>query len=139
MKEESKLLQLRFTKVDTGNGIWFDSNLVQINGTSGVHLELKGADRSNSVTILQSMTGENYVSIFQDYFGGLFDSIVPTPGIGQIIKFRVTRLPDYAVVLGDVIDAGDPGEEGDIKNAFAGKEGEYFRDKNSALLLGKNI
>ena len=56
------------------------------------------------------------------------------------IKFRVRKLPDYAVVVGDIEDGGevDPDNPDDIPNAFAGKEKEYFRGNNSELLLGKN-
>ena len=60
--------------------------------------------------------------------------------IGQVIKFRVRKLPDYAVVVGDIEDGGDVDTDNpdDIPNAFAGKEKEYFRGNNSELLLGKN-
>ena len=50
----AKMLVLRWTPITTNNGIWFDSNLVILNGTSGVHIEMKG--NVNDVTAFQSMT-----------------------------------------------------------------------------------
>ena len=62
----AKSLQLRFTKVKTPEQIdAYDSQLVILNGTSGVHLDMEGS--GNSVTILHSMTGMNFVSCQQDY------------------------------------------------------------------------
>lgn len=37
----AKMLMLRWKPINTGNGIWFDSNLIVLNGTSGVHIESK--------------------------------------------------------------------------------------------------
>ena len=88
----AKMLVLRWTPITTNSGIWFDSNLVILNGTSGVHIEMKG--NGNDVTAFQSMTGNKFVTCFQDYFGDIWDKIIPHPGIGQVIKFRVNRLPD---------------------------------------------
>lgn len=99
------MLVLRWTPITTNNGIWFDSNLVILNGTSGVHIEMKG--NGNDVTAFQSMTGNKFVTCFQDYFGDIWDKIIPHPGIGQVIKFRVNRLPDYACIRGDIEDGGD--------------------------------
>lgn len=101
----AKMLVLRWTPITTNNGIWFDSNLVILNGTSGVHIEMKG--NGNDVTAFQSMTGNKFVTCFQDYFGDIWDKIIPHPGIGQVIKFRVNRLPDYACIRGDIEDGGD--------------------------------
>ena len=82
----AKMLMLRWKPINTGNGIWFDSNLIVLNGTSGVHIESK---KSNlDVTTFQSMTGGKFVTCFQDYFGEVWDKIIPHPGIGQVIKFR---------------------------------------------------
>ena len=69
----------------------------------------------------------------------VWDKDIPHIGFGQVIKFRVRKLPDYAVVVGDIEDGGDVDPDNpDIPNAFAGKEKEYFRGNNSELLLGKN-
>lgn len=133
-----KMLMLRFTKLNNVEGDWWDSNLIILNGPSGVHIEMPGT--GNSATTMQSMTGMKFVSNYQDYFGEVWDKDIPHIGFGQVIKFRVRKLPDYAVVMGDIEDGGDvnPDDPDDILNAFAGKEKEYFRGNNSELLLGKN-
>lgn len=133
-----KMLMLRFTKLNNVDGDWWDSNLIILNGPSGVHIEMPGT--GNSATTMQSMTGMKFVSNYQDYFGEVWDKDIPYIGFGQVIKFRVRKLPDYAVVMGDIEDGGDvnPDDPDDILNAFAGKEKEYFRGNNSELLLGKN-
>ena len=72
----AKMLMLRWKPINTGNGIWFDSNLIVLNGTSGVHIESK---KSNlDVTTFQSMTGGKFVTCFQDYFGEVWDKIIST-------------------------------------------------------------
>ena len=135
----AKMLMLRWKPINTVSGIWFDSNLIVLNGTSGVHIESK---KSNlDVTTFQSMTGGKFVTCFQDYFGEVWDKIIPHPGIGQVIKFRINQLPDYAIIRGDIEDGGDPDpEHPDIPmNAFCGKDGEPFRDKNSDFFCGKQV
>lgn len=133
----AKMLLLRWKPVNTGNGIWFDSNLVILNGTSGVHIEVNG--NGCDVTAFQSMIGTNMVTCFQDYFGGLWDKIIPHPGFGQTMKFRINKLPKYAVMLGNIEDGGDVDPENpDIPmNAFCGSEGEPFRGSDSEFFLGK--
>lgn len=133
----AKILQLRWTRIETQNGIWFDSNSVILHGICGIHVEMKG--QGNDITAMQSMTGDKYVSCFQDYFGDLWDKIIPHPGIGQTMKFRVNRLPDYAIIMGDVEDGGDvdPDNPEIPMNAFCGSEGELFRGNNTELFLGK--
>lgn len=133
----AKMLQLRWTRIETQNGIWFDSNRVILHGICGIHVEMKG--QGNDITAMQSMTGDKYVSCFQDYFGDLWDKIIPHPGIGQTMKFRVNRLPDYAIIRGDVEDGGDvdPDNPEILMNAFCGSEGEPFRGNNTELFLGK--
>lgn len=133
----AKMLQLRWTRIETQNGIWFDSNRVILHGICGIHVEMKG--QGNDITAMQSMTGDKYVSCFQDYFGDLWDKIIPHPGIGQTMKFRVNRLPDYAIIRGDVEDGGDvdPDNPEIPLNAFYGSEGEPFRGNNTELFLGK--
>ena len=133
----AKMLQLRWTRIETQNGIWFDSNRVILHGICGIHVEMKG--QGNDITAMQSMTGDKYVSCFQDYFGDLWDKIIPHPGIGQTMKFRVNRLPDYAIIRGDVEDGGDvsPDNPEIPMNAFCGSEGEPFRGNNTELFLGK--
>jgi len=133
----AKMLQLRWTRIETQNGIWFDSNRVILHGICGIHVEMKG--QGNDITAMQSMTGDKYVSCFQDYFGDLWDKIIPYPGIGQTMKFRVNRLPDYAIIRGAVEDGGDvdPDNPEIPMNAFCGSEGEPFRGNNTELFLGK--
>ena len=133
----AKMLQLRWTRIETQNGIWFDSNTVILHGICGIHVEMKG--QGNDITAMQSMTGDKYVSCFQDYFGDLWDKIIPHPGIGQTMKFRVNRLPDYAIIRGDVEDGGDvdPDNPEIPTNTFCGSEGEPFRGNNTELFLGK--
>lgn len=61
-------------------------------------------------------------------------------GVGQIVKFRINKLPTYAIIQGDeLIDAGDtnPEDPTDIMNGFAGSEGEYFRGKDTEIFAGK--
>ena len=130
-------LQLRWTKVETDNGTWYDSNLVILKGQSGVHLEM-GA-KGNHVSVFRSLTGKNFVTINQDYFGEILDMILQQPGIGQTLKFRVNHLPIYGIVMGNVEDGGDvdPDNPDDIKYAFAGSEGIYFCDINREYFLGK--
>ena len=42
IKYMAKMLVLRWTPITTNSGIWFDSNLVILTGTSGVHIEMTG-------------------------------------------------------------------------------------------------
>lgn len=100
-----KMLMLRFTKLNNVEGDWWDSNLIILNGPSGVHIEMPGT--GNSATTMQSMTGMKFVSNYQDYFGEVWDKDIPHIGFGQVIKFRVRKLPDYAVVVGDIEDGGE--------------------------------
>ena len=60
--------------------------------------------------------------------------------MGQIVKFRINKLPSYAIIQGDdLTDAGDtnPDDPTDLVNAFAGSEGEYFRGKDTEIYAGK--
>ena len=99
-------LQLRFVKIQTPEQIdVYDSQLIILNGTSGVHLDMEGS--GNSVTILRSMTGQNFVSSQQDYFAGTWDGFIQQPAIGQVVKIRVNKLPLFGFIIGDVEDAGD--------------------------------
>lgn len=131
-------LILRFTKVFDENGqVAYDSNLVQINGTSGVHIDMEGS--GNSVTALRTMTGMHFISCYQDYFAYTSDFFIPHPGIGQAYKIRVNKLPLFAIIQGDVIDMGDPNPDDpdDLMNAFAGSEGEYIMGREGSYFLGK--
>lgn len=135
----AKSFQLRFTKVKTPEQIdAYDSQLVILNGPSGVHLDMEGS--SNSVTILHSMTGMNFVSCQQDYFADTWDQFIKHPAIGQVVKVRVNKLPLFGYILGDVEDAGDtpPENPDDLTNAFAGMEEEYFMGSDAGYFLGKN-
>lgn len=59
----AKMLMLRWKPINTGNGIWFDSNLIVLNGTSGVHIESK---KSNlDITTFQSMTEVSSLHAFK--------------------------------------------------------------------------
>ena len=140
----AKVLNLRWTRVksekNTPEGYYYDSNLVKLNSSADLQVQLDSED-DVEISYLLSLSGDRFVSITQDYFAKLHIRPVPVKGMGQIVKFRINKLPDYAVVIGDDIeDAGDvnPDDESDIKNGFAGSEGEYFRDKNSEVLVGKN-
>lgn len=135
----AKSLQLRFTKIKTPEQIEaYDSQLVIINGPSGVHLDME--EGGNSVNILRSMTGMNFVSCYHDYFKETFDEHIHQPAIGQVIKIRVNKLPKFGFILGDVEDGGDtnPDDQNDLTNAFAGMEGEYFCGSDASYFLGKN-
>ena len=120
-------LLLRWTKVTFNNQEWYDSNIIILNGNSGVHLEVDGT--GNYISVFQSMTGINFVTRLQDYFGPVWDMILPFPGIGQAIKLRVNKLPTFGIIKGDVQDGGD-GDATD--NAFAGsmmpEDAQYTRE-----------
>lgn len=123
---------LKWEKVTVNGKIWYDSNNIILKGPSGVHLELEG--HGNEVSVFQSMTGSNFVTVLHDYFGPLWDTILPFPGIGQTIKFRVNQLPLYSIIGGDIEDGGS----GDItENTFAGSDGEIFCGKGGEYFLGK--
>lgn len=131
--------QLRFVKIQTPEQIdAYDSQLIILNGTSGVHLDMEGS--GNSVTILRSMTGQNFVSSQQDYFAGTWDGFIQQPAIGQVVKIRVNKLPLFGFIIGDVEDAGDshPENPDDPMNALAGRGEEYFMGSDAGYFLGKN-
>lgn len=134
----ARTLQLRFTKVITDGGVYWDSNLVILNDTSGVHIDMPGVD--NDVTIFRSLTGTNFVTCYHDYFGETLDHILLDKGIGQTVKFRLNKEPIFGMVIGDIIDAGDvnPEDPTDINNAFAGIDGQYFLTKDSEYFVCKN-
>ena len=139
----AKYIQLRWTKIqnkgNTPDGYYFDSNLIKLNSSADIQVQLP--DRDVEISYLLSVSGERFVSIFQDYFAELHIRPIPVKGHGQIMKFRVNKIPEYSAVIGDDIeDAGDvnPGDPSDIKNGFAGSEGEYFRGNDSEILVGKN-
>lgn len=142
----AKSFQLRFTKVQTpevkdgyGSPIEaYDSQLIILNGTSGVHLDMEG--KGNSITILHSMTGQNFTSSQQDYFADTWDGIIRQPAIGQVVKIRVNKLPLFGYIIGDIEDAGDINSEdlNYLTNAFAGMEEEYFCGSDAGYFIGKN-
>ena len=137
----SNYIELRWFKVkdpgNTPNGYYYDSNLIQLNGPADIQIQT--TERSIDLTYLLSLNGERFVSFKQDYFAELHISHIPIIGVGQILKFRVNKLPDLGLIIGNVDDMGDinPDEPEDIVNAFAGSEGEYFRDINGRLFIGK--
>ena len=131
-------LILRFTLIHDNDGNeLYESNAFQINGTSGIHLDM--GTSGVSVTILRSITGLNFVSCFHDYFKETFDWLIPQPGIGQAYKVRVNKLPLFGFVHGDVEDMGDPNPDDpiDLTNAFCGSEGEYFMGREGHYFIGK--
>lgn len=135
----AKALILRFTQIQDKDGnLLYESNLFQVNGTTGIHLDMEGT--GNSVTILRSLTGVNFVSCFHDYFGETLDHIMLQPGIGQACKVRVNKLPLWAIAHGDVEDMGDisPSDPDDLTNAFCGSEGEFFMGQGGEYFLGKH-
>lgn len=143
-------INLSFTQVTTNDGtIVYDSNLVQVNGSSGIHIEMPGS--GNSIEIFRSLTGFNFVSIYTDYFSKIFEKdlvhidIAPDKRYisfiqGAILKFRFNKLPDYGVVMGEAENLGDidPDNPEDITNAFAGSEGVYFQDIDSEYFVGRS-
>lgn len=129
-------LQLRFTQIELDGKIWYDSNLIKFNsGALGVHIEMGDLD-SHYMAIHHSLSGQRFTSKYHDYFGVLYDNLIPFfIGVGQILKIRLDKMPSYAVVMGDVEDAGDidPDNPDDIPNAFATQDMEYFRSGNSEI------
>lgn len=129
-------LQLRFTQIELDGKIWYDSNLIKFNsGALGVHIEMDDLD-SHYMAIHHSLSGQRFTSKYHDYFGVLYDNLIPFfIGVGQILKIRLDKMPTYAVVMGDVEDAGDidPDNPDDIPNAFATQDMEYFRSGNSEI------
>lgn len=139
----ANFLALRWTKMESqGNtpaGFYFESNLVRVKGHSAIHIEAPGV-KGIDISYLQSLTGERFVSFNQDYFGELHVQELPIFGVGQVVKFRVNKLPAYAVIIGeDVVDAGNPNPEEilDVVEGFAGSEGEYFRGIDTQIFAGK--
>lgn len=140
----AKYIQLRWVKVqdskNTPDGYYYESNLVKLNhGHADIQVSIPSSDVD--ISYLLSLSGDKFVSIFHDYFAELHVRRIPVIGVGQILKFRMNKLPEYAIIMGDDIeDAGDinPDDETDILNGFAGSEGEYFRDKFSEIFAGKN-
>lgn len=136
------LLNLRFTKVydkgNTPNGYYYESNLVKLNDKADIQVQLE--EEGVEISYLLSLSGDKFVTIFHDYFSKLHIRPLPINGVGQIVKFRLNKLPEYAILLGDIEDAGDvnPEDPEDILNGFAGSEGVYFRCRNSEIFVGKN-
>lgn len=129
-------IQLRFTEIQLDGETWYDSNLIKLNsGVLGLHVEIGDSD-SHYLAVHHSLSGQRFTSKYHDYFGVLYDNLIPfIVGVGQILKVRLDVLPEYAVVMGDVEDAGDidPDNPDDIPNAFATQDGEYFRSGNSEI------
>lgn len=133
----AKIINLRWTKLDK----YYESNLVKVNGIAYIQVQFDN-QRDVDISYLLSLSGDRFVSISQDYFANLHIRPIPIKGVGQIVKFRINKLPDYAIVMGDDLDdAGDvnPEDPEDITNGFAGSEGEYFRCINSEIFVGRNF
>lgn len=146
-----KTVQLTFTQINGVDGIYYDSNLIQVSGPSGVHIEMPDAGKRVEISIWRSITGFKMVSCYHDYFKSIFDKdllhidigrkyIGHISEIGAVVKFRIDQIPDYAIIKGEVEDLGpvDPDNPDDIANAFAGSEGVYFQDIDSEYLIGRS-
>lgn len=140
----AKVIQLRWVKVNnhgnTPEGYYYDSNLIQLNSEADVQVQI--SSRDVEISYLLSLSGDKFVSINSDYFADLHIRPIPVKGNGQIIKFRINKLPEYAIVMGnDIEDAGDtnPDDPEDILNGFAGMEGDYFRSKSSEVIVGRTL
>lgn len=137
----AQIIPLRWFRVEhSGNdrGYFYESNLVKVKGHASVQVEVP--DSGVDLSYLVSLTGERFVSIYQDYFADLHVHEIEFNGVGQIVKFRINKLPTYAIIQGDELtDAGDtnPEDPTDVVNGFAGSEGEYFRGKDTEIFAGK--
>lgn len=70
-------LQLRFTQIELDGKIWYDSNLIKFNsGALGVHIEMEDID-SHYMAIHHSLSGQRFTSKYHDYFGVLYDNLIP--------------------------------------------------------------
>lgn len=137
----AQIIPLRWFRVEhSGNdrGYFYESNLVKVKGHASIQVEVP--DSGVDLSYLVSLTGERFVSIYQDYFADLHVHEIEFNGVGQIVKFRINKLPTYAIIQGDELtDAGDtnPEDPTDVVNGFAGSEGEYFRGKDTEIFAGK--
>ncbi|MCM1438791.1 MAG: hypothetical protein NC131_06220 [Roseburia sp.] len=138
----ANIIPLRWTKVaHSGNdkGYFYESNLVKVKGHAAVQVEVPN-EAGLDISYLVSLSGDKFVSVYQDYFANLHIQELKFFGVGQIVKFRINKLPTYAIIQGDdLTDAGDinPEELEDIVNAFAGSDGELFRGNNTEIFAGK--
>ena len=138
----AQIIPLRWFRVEhSGNdrGYFYESNLVKVKCHASIQVEVPG-EAGVDISYLVSLTGERFVSIDQDYFSELHIRELNFYGVGQIVKFRINKLPSYAIIQGDdLTDAGDtnPDDPTDLVNAFAGSEGEYFRGKDTEIYAGK--
>ena len=138
----ANIIPLRWVRVEHSkneHGYFYESNLVKVKGHASIQVEVPN-ESSVDISYLVSLTGERFVSISQDYFVELHIKELKLHGVGQIFKFRINKLPTYAIIQGDdLTDAGDtnPDDPEDLVNAFAGSEGEYFRGKDTEIYAGK--
>ena len=108
-----KMLVVRWRGISRNNGIWFDSNVVMVNGRCGVDIEMKG--NGNDVRGFEWMRGKKFVRWFEDQLGDMWDKIIGDGGIGEVIKLGVNRVGDYGWIGGDIEEGGDvEGENGDV-------------------------
>lgn len=137
----AKALILRFTPIEDGDGnLLYESNAFQTFDPCGIHLDFD--QRGNSVTVLRSITGVNFVSTFQDYVGEIFDWIIPDIAIGQAYKIRVNKIPTWGLVHGGVEDMGDKDPDPDtpeenLTNAFCGSDRDYFMGSEGNYFICK--
>lgn len=134
-------IELRFTEITLDGKTWYDSNLIKLNsGPLGLHIEIVDSD-SHYLAVHHSLSGQKFTSVFHDYFGVIYDNLIPgIIGVGQILKIRLDQMPEYALVMGNVEDAGDidPDDPENIPNAFATMDGEYFRSGSSEIFCFKS-
>lgn len=138
----ANIIPLRWVRVEHyGNehGYFYESNLVKVKGHASIQVEVPN-ETGVDIIYLVSLSGERFVSISHDYFAELHIRELKLYGVGQIVKFRINKLPFYAIIQGDdLTDAGDtnPDDPEDLVNAFAGSDGEYFRGKDTEIYAGK--
>lgn len=137
-------IQLRWTKIssskNTPDGYYYESNLIKVKGNSILQVETPGM-KDLDISYLHSLTGDKFVSFNQDYFKELHLQPIPIYGVGQVMKFRINKLPVNAVIMGDdITDAGDPNPDNpeDISNGFASSDGVYFCSGNSEIFAFSN-
>lgn len=137
----AKFLTLRWTKVKVNNDkFYYESNLVKVTGPTLLQIDAS-EDVGIDISYLRSLTGEKFDSFYQDYFGKLHITPEPFLGVGQIVKFRINKLPILGTLIGEELqDAGDtnPDNPESIQNGFAGSEGTYFLSRDGEIFAGKN-
>lgn len=141
----AKFLTLRWTKVkaesdDRLQSFYYESNLVKVTGPTLLQIDAS-EDTGIDISYLRSLTGDKFDTFYHDYFGKIHITPEPFFGIGQIVKFRINKLPILGTIIGEEVqDAGDVNQDNpnDILNGFAGSEGTYFLSTDGEIFAGKN-